>query len=112
MTTTQRASTTSTNTGFRVRCCTCWMSVQKAPGILATMPAKMIIEMPLPTPRRVIWSPSHMRNIVPVVMVSIAIRAKGILPIVMASGIAVGVHRHGVGLDEGDHARCRSGSSG
>ena len=34
-------------------------------GRLATMPAKMISEMPLPTPRAVICSPSHIRNIVP-----------------------------------------------
>ena len=38
-------------------------------GKPATMPAKMIIEMPLPMPRSVICSPSHMRNIVPVVRV-------------------------------------------
>ena len=36
-----------------------------AAGKLATMPAKMIREMPLPTPRAVICSPSHIRNIVP-----------------------------------------------
>ena len=29
------------------------------------MPAKMISEMPLPTPRLVICSPSHIRNMVP-----------------------------------------------
>ena len=29
------------------------------------MPAKMISEMPLPTPRAVICSPSHIRKIVP-----------------------------------------------
>lgn len=29
------------------------------------MPAKMISEMPLPTPRAVICSPSHIRNMVP-----------------------------------------------
>jgi hypothetical protein len=29
------------------------------------MPAKMISEMPLPMPREVICSPSHIRNIVP-----------------------------------------------
>ena len=32
-----------------------------------TMPAKMISEMPLPMPRSVICSPSHMMNAVPVV---------------------------------------------
>ena len=37
----------------------------RACGRLATMPAKMISEMPLPTPRAVICSPSHIRNTVP-----------------------------------------------
>ena len=36
-----------------------------ADGNWAMMPAKMIREMPLPTPRAVICSPSHIRNIVP-----------------------------------------------
>ncbi len=36
-----------------------------AAGISATMPTKMISEMPLPMPRAVICSPSHIRNIVP-----------------------------------------------
>jgi hypothetical protein len=35
-----------------------------------TMPAKMSSEMPLPTPRSVICSPSHMTKTVPVVSVS------------------------------------------
>ena len=35
------------------------------------MPAKMISEEPLPTPREVICSPSHIRNIVPPVSVRI-----------------------------------------
>ena len=35
-------------------------------GSPATMPAKMMIEMPLPRPRSVICSPSHIRNMVPV----------------------------------------------
>ena len=34
-------------------------------GRFATMPGKMISEMPLPTPRAVICSPSHIRNTVP-----------------------------------------------
>ena len=37
---------------------------------LATMPEKMISEMPLPMPRAVICSPSHIRNIVPPVRVT------------------------------------------
>ena len=39
-------------------------------GRPAMMPAKMIIEMPLPMPRSVICSPSHIRNIVPVTRVA------------------------------------------
>ena len=38
-------------------------------GSWATMPAKMISEMPLPTPRAVICSPSHIKNTVPPVSV-------------------------------------------
>ena len=38
-----------------------------ASGMPATMPAKMISEMPLPMPRSVICSPSHMMKAVPVV---------------------------------------------
>ncbi|MNC59808.1 hypothetical protein D3C75_1096410 [compost metagenome] len=38
-------------------------------GRTATMPAKMISEMPLPTPRAVTCSPSHIRNMVPPVRV-------------------------------------------
>ena len=47
-----------------------------AEGSPATMPAKMIIEMPLPSPRSVICSPSHMRNIVPVMRVMTVTRRK------------------------------------
>ena len=43
-------------------------------GRPATMPAKMIIEMPLPRPRSVICSPSHMRNMVPVMRVTTVTR--------------------------------------
>ena len=45
-------------------------------GKLATMPAKMISEMPLPTPRAVICSPSHIRNIVPPVSVMTTVDAE------------------------------------
>ena len=41
-----------------------------AMGSRATMPAKMIKLTPLPTPRAVICSPSHMRNSVPPVRVA------------------------------------------
>ena len=38
------------------------------------MPAKMINEMPLPMPRSVICSPSHIRNIVPVTSVTTVVK--------------------------------------
>ena len=41
-----------------------------------TMPAKISSEMPLPTPRSVICSPSHITNIVPVVSVRIVVKRK------------------------------------
>ncbi len=47
-----------------------------ASGIEATMPAKMMSEMPLPMPRSVICSPSHMMNAVPVVSETMVIRRK------------------------------------
>ncbi len=37
-----------------------------APGISATIPAKIINDIPLPMPLAVICSPSHIKNIVPV----------------------------------------------
>ena len=42
-----------------------------AEGNSATMPARMISEMPLPMPREVICSPSHIRNMVPPVSVTV-----------------------------------------
>src|SRR5207247_6084836 len=39
----------------------------RAPGRRVTMPIVMIKEMPFPIPRSVIWSPSHIKNNVPVV---------------------------------------------
>ncbi len=48
-----------------------------APGRPATIPARMIIEIPLPMPRSVICSPSHIRNIVPVVIVTVATNRNG-----------------------------------
>ncbi len=40
------------------------------------MPAKMMSDMPLPMPRSVICSPSHMMNADPVVIVSTVIKRK------------------------------------
>ena len=43
--------------------------VTKALGISATIPAKIIKEIPLPIPRWVICSPNHIKNIVPATIV-------------------------------------------
>jgi hypothetical protein len=40
------------------------------------MPAKMISDTPLPMPRSVICSPSHIRNMVPVVSATVAVSRK------------------------------------
>ena len=45
-------------------------------GIRATMPAKMMSEMPLPMPFSVICSPSHIRNDVPAQRVIMVISRK------------------------------------
>ena len=41
-----------------------------AVGKPETIPPKIMMEMPLPSPRSVICSPSHIRNIVPVTKVT------------------------------------------
>ena len=51
-------------------------SAAKADGMRATMPEKMMSEMPLPTPRAVICSPSHIRKMVPPVRVTTVVRRK------------------------------------
>ena len=53
-----------------------WNVFTRARGRPTTMPAKMINEMPLPTPRSVICSPSHITNAVPVVSVSTVMKRK------------------------------------
>ena len=53
-----------------------WKVVVSAEGRLATMPAKMMSEMPLPMPRSVTCSPSHMMKAVPAVSVIMLIRRK------------------------------------
>ena len=45
-------------------------------GSPATMPAKMISETPLPMPRSVTCSPSHIRNMVPAVSETTAVSTK------------------------------------
>ena len=59
----------------------CWVRVsicQIPLGRLATIPAKMIKDTPLPTPRLVICSPIHIRNMVPPVRVTIVETRKNI----------------------------------
>ena len=51
-------------------------SCTSAAGMRATMPVKMIRDMPFPTPRAVICSPSHIRNTVPPVSVTTVVRRK------------------------------------
>ena len=48
----------------------------KADGKPATMPAKMIMEIPFPIPRSVICSPSHIKNMVPVTKLIAAVKIK------------------------------------
>ena len=48
----------------------------KALGKPAAMPAKIRMEMPLPRPRSVICSPSHIRNMVPAVRLTMAVTRK------------------------------------
>lgn len=50
---------------------TSWKVLYMADGMFATMPTNIMRDMPLPIPRSVICSPSHMRNVVPVVRVTI-----------------------------------------
>ncbi len=47
-----------------------------AEGKAATMPAKMMSDDPLPMPREVICSPSHIRNMVPPTSVTTVVRRK------------------------------------
>ena len=47
-----------------------------AEGNPDTMLARMIMEIPFPTPRSVICSPNHIRNIVPVTSVMAAVSTK------------------------------------
>src|SRR5690606_41063320 len=47
-----------------------------ADGRPATIPAKMISDTPLPTPRSVTCSPNHIRKMVPAVSATTAVRTK------------------------------------
>ncbi len=58
-----------------------------AAGKPATIPAKMIIDIPLPIPRSVTCSPSHIKNMVPVTNVTAAVKIK-LTPGFITSGAA------------------------
>ena len=76
-----------------------------ADGRSATMPAKMMSEMPLPMPREVICSPSHIRNMVPPVSV-ITVEMRKNQPGI-ADHVAGAFEPDGdaVGLERRQHAR-------
>ena len=82
-------------------------SCTSAPGRPATMPAKMMSEVPLPTPRCVICSPSHIRNMVPPTSVMTVVARKN-QPGSMTTAPAV-LRRafktdcNAVGLERGQH---------
>jgi hypothetical protein len=63
-------SITITVTGLIAPVRACSKTWIRKTGTRATIPAMMISEMPLPTPRAVICSPSHIRKIVPPVSVT------------------------------------------
>ena len=63
------ASTTRISTRLKLPVPSILKDWAMAAGIRATIPANIIIEMPLPMPRSVICSPSHMRKAVPLVRV-------------------------------------------
>ena len=48
----------------------------RALGISATIPEKIIREIPLPTPLKVICSPSHIKNVVPATKDTVVINLK------------------------------------
>ena len=45
-------------------------------GISATMPEKIISDIPFPTPRSVICSPNHIKNVVPATKETVVINLK------------------------------------
>ena len=76
--TTATISATSSTSRIRPICpVRSWSKVRvTARGKFTTMPAKISSDIPLPMPRSVICSPSHITNIVPVVRVSTHISRK------------------------------------
>src|SRR3546814_10508934 len=70
VTATTRAAITSSAPPLSAPVCARANAWRTELGNTETMPAKMIRETPLPTPRLVICSPNHIRNMVPPVRVA------------------------------------------
>ena len=73
------------------------------------MPAKMISEMPLPMPRAVICSPSHIRNIVPPVSVMTVVMRKNMPGIDDDVGAALEADGDAIGLQRRQQHRAVAG---
>ena len=77
-------------------------------GRPAAMPAKISSEMPLPRPRSVICSPSHIRNIVPVTSVT-AVTMRNERPgVEHEAGLRLQRDRDAERLEEREPQRARS----
>ena len=74
-------------------------------GRLATMPAKMMSEMPLPMPREVICSPSHIRNTVPPVSVMTVDRRKNMPGSTTRPALPLEADGNAIGLQCGEEHR-------
>ena len=70
-----RATMTRAPSGFTSvpRITQVFHAMAKAPGRAWMMFTEMMSEIPLPTPRSVIWSPIHIRNMVPVTMMKMVV---------------------------------------
>ena len=62
-----------TKTGLKAPLLASSNVLNTALGNPATIPAKIMIEIPLPIPRSVICSPNHIKNIVPLTNVTTAV---------------------------------------
>ena len=88
VTTTTTAITKIAASGEMAPVLTSWNKPLAALGRPATIPAKMMIEIPLPRPRSVICSPSHIRNIVPVTKLTAQVK-RNIMPGLITSPACV-----------------------
>ena len=74
-----------------------------AAGKAATMPEKMMSEEPLPMPREVICSPSHIRNNVPPVSVIVVDSVKKMPGIGDNAGLPLQADGDAISLERGQH---------